>query len=109
MSAFAKITIVGNIGDVQAAISQANNPYLRMSVAVNRPGGGTPTWYSCIITGRKVENTERLLKVFLKGRLVLVEGVPESSAYLKKSGEPAVSNTILVDSLPTVLDAKPKD
>jgi single-stranded DNA-binding protein len=109
MGTFCRITIVGNIGDVQALVSKANNPYLRMSVAVDNPGSDTTTWYSCIITGRKAENTEKLLKVFKKGRLVLVEGVPESNAYMKKDGLPAVSNSIMVDNLPVLMDAKPKD
>jgi single-stranded DNA-binding protein len=108
MGSYCKITIVGNIGDVQAAISKANNPYLRMSVAVDQPGSDTPTWFQCIITGRKVENTEKLLGVFKKGRLVLIEGVPRSEGYLTKEGKPAVKNTILVDNLPLLMDPKPK-
>lgn len=106
MGTQAKISLIGNIGDVQAATSKSGKPYLRLSIAVDDPDGET-TWWSCIVAGKKVENMDALLKVFTKGRLVALWGKPKFKAYLKQ-GQPAVSPSVLVDELPLVLDAKPK-
>ena len=108
MGTQAKIFLIGNIGDVQPANSNSGKPYLRLSVAVDDPKDPT-TWWNCIIAGKKAENMDALLKLFTKGRLVSLWGKPKSKAYLKQNGEPAVSNSVLVDELPLVLDAKPKD
>ncbi len=102
-----KLFLIGNIGDRQVVTPEGRKPYLRLSVAVDETDGST-TWWSCIIAGKKAENIDKLLKVFTKGRLVSLWGKPRTKAYMKQ-GEPAVSNTVLVDELPLVLDSKPKD
>ena len=107
MGTQAKIFLIGNIGDVQAAKSDSGKPYLRLSVAVDDPKGAT-AWYSCIIAGKKAENMDALLKVFTKGRLVSLWGKPRSTGYIKQNGEAGVNNSVLVDELPLVLDPKPK-
>ena len=91
------------------ATSRQGNPYVRLSVAVDQRGKTEATWYTLVITGRKAENAEALLNVFRKGRLVHARGEPDDRVYQKADGTWAVSRTIVVDELPLLLDAKPKD
>ena len=106
---FEKIIVSGNIGSVDELKSQSGNKYLRMSVAANSGSGAARKvcWYSVLIMGKMSENTEALLRVFKKGRLVLVEGRPQVEAFIKKDGTAGLDNTIIAASLPTLLDAAP--
>lgn len=104
---YEKITVVGNIGSVDVLESKAGNKYLRMSVAANRGSGEQKStcWYSVVIFGKMAENSESLLRVFRKGRQVLVEGRPQVEAFIKKDGTAGVDNTIIAATLPILLDS----
>ena len=103
------MTVVGNIGSAEILRSKAGNPYLRMSVAVNRgtPEGTSVIWYSVLLFGGMVKDEQRLLSKYTKGRLVLVEGRPQVEAFIKKDGTAGLDNTIIAISMPELLDAKP--
>lgn len=113
MASYSRIDLIGNIGDVQPGRNPTTGkPYLRLSVAVDDEGAAEnapPTWYSCIISGRKAENIDRLLKVFRKGRLVRVSGRPRNKIFYKDDKSAHISHGVWCDELPTVLDPKPKD
>ena len=110
MSSLEKIFIIGNIGTMEDVVSKAGNSYLRMSVAVNRHTGNqkTAVWYSVFLFGKMAENKEGLKRVLTKGRLVYVEGRPETQAFLKKDGTPGVDNIIIAERLPLLLDSPEK-
>lgn len=106
--AYERITVVGNIGSVEVLKSKAGNPYLRMSVAVDRTQGDSKVvvWYSVLMFGSMVRDEERLLANYSKGRLVLVEGRPQVEAFVRKDGSPGLDNTIIAMSMPELLDAR---
>ena len=106
--AYERITVVGNIGSAEVQKSKAGNPYLRMSVAVDRSSGDSKTtvWYSVLMFGNMVRDEERLLANYAKGRLVLVEGRPQVEAFIKKDGSIGLDNTIIAMSMPELLDAR---
>jgi single stranded DNA-binding protein len=109
MRSYEKILIVGNIGSVEQLHSKAGNSYLRMSVAVNRSTGNqnTSVWYSVLLFGKMAENVEGLMRVLTKGRQVLVEGRPQTEAFIKKDGTAGVDNSIIAEKLPLLMDAPP--
>lgn len=106
--AFERITVVGNIGSVEVLKSKAGNPYLRMSVAVDRSQGDSKNvvWYSVLLFGSMVRDEERLISLYSKGRLVLVEGRPQVEAFIRKDGSAGLDNTIIAISMPELLDSR---
>lgn len=106
---YERITIVGNVGSVEVLKSRAGNPYLRMSVALDRgpSDARTVVWYSVLMFGSMVRDEQRLLANYAKGRLVLVEGRPQVEAFIKKDGTAGLDNTIIAISMPELLDARP--
>lgn len=106
---FERITVVGNIGSVELLTSKASNPYLRLSLAVDRNAGEakSTTWYSVLLFGSLVNDRQRLLTLYTKGRLVLVEGRPQVEAFIKRDGSAGLDNTIIAISMPELLDARP--
>lgn len=107
--AYEKITVVGNIGSVELLKSNANNPYVRMSVAVDRGQGDhrTTVWYSVLLFGAMVRDADRLQARYGKGRLVLVEGRPQTEAFIRRDGSAGLDNTIVATMMPELLDARP--
>jgi len=103
---YEKIMVVGNIGSTDVLTSKAGNPYVRISVAVNRgPSDARKTvWYSTLLFGRMAENADRLKVMYAKGRSVLVEGRPQVEAFTKKDGSLGVDNSIIATQLPELLD-----
>ncbi len=106
--AYERITVVGNIGAVEALSSRQGNSYIRMSIAVDRGYGDNKSvvWYSVLLFGSMAHDPEKVVARYRKGRLVLVEGRPQTEAYLKSDGKPALDNTIVAISLPELLDHK---
>ncbi len=106
--AFERITVVGNIGSVEVQKSKAGNSYLRLSVAVDRSQGDSRqvVWYSVLMFGSMVRDEERMLALYSKGRLILVEGRPQVEAFIKKDGSAGLDNTIIAISMPELLDAR---
>lgn len=106
--AYERITVVGNIGSIELMTSKAGNPYLRMSVAVDRSQGDAKAvvWYSVLMFGSMVRDHERMLANYTKGRLVLVEGRPQVEAFIRKDGSAGLDNTIIAMSIPELLDAR---
>lgn len=106
--AFERITVVGNIGSVELLTSRQGNPYLRMSVAVDRSQGDNRNvvWYSVLMFGGMVKDEARIQSLYTKGRLVLVEGRPQVEAFIKKDGTAGLDNTIVAISMPELLDAR---
>ena len=106
--AFERITVAGNIGSAELLHSRQNNPYLRLSVAVDRAQGDTKNviWYSVLLFGAMVRDEARILSLYTKGRLVLVEGRPQVEAFIKKDGSAGLDNTIIAISMPELLDSR---
>lgn len=106
---FERITVVGNIGSAEILRSKAGNPYLRMSVAVDRGTGDSKStvWYSVLMFGSMVRDEERLLANYTKGRVVLVEGRPQVEAFIRKDGSAGLDNSIIAISMPELLDSRP--
>lgn len=106
---FERITVVGNIGSAEVLRSKAGNSYLRMSVAVDRSTGDNKAtvWYSVLMFGGMVRDEERLLANYTKGRLVLVEGRPQTEAFIRKDGSAGLDNSIIAISMPELLDSRP--
>lgn len=105
---YERIVVVGNIGSTEVLTSRAGNPYLRLSVAVDRSQGDTKNvvWYSVLLFGAMVKDEERLLSLYSKGRLVLVEGRPQVEAFIRKDGSAGLDNTIIAISMPELLDSR---
>lgn len=106
--AYERITVIGNIGSAELLQSKAGNPYIRLSVAVDRSQGETKNvvWYSVLLFGSMVRDAERLLAKYTKGRLVLVEGRPQVEAFIRKDGSAGLDNSIIAISMPELLDAR---
>jgi single-stranded DNA-binding protein len=106
---FERLTVVGNIGSAEVLKSQRGNAYLRMSVAVNRIAGNTKSvvWYSVLLFGGMVKDADSLCARYRPGRLVLVEGRPQTEVFVKRDGSYGLDNTIVAISMPELLDAKP--
>jgi len=106
--AYERITIVGNIGSAELLQSAAGNTYIRLTVAVERTSSKSKSlvWYSVLLFGSMVKDPERQLAMYGKGRLVLVEGRPQTEAFIKRDGSAGVENTIVAMSMPELLDAR---
>lgn len=105
--AYEKIIIIGNVGKVEPLESRAGNPYLRMSVAVDRNVGGavSPVWYSVMMFGSMVRDMDSLLKRYRPGRLLLVEGRPQNEAFVRADGTAGIEQTIVATGMPELLDS----
>lgn len=103
---YERITVVGNIGSAELLQSSAGNRYFKLSIAVDRNQSGNAVWYTVLLFGGMVKDHERLIKLYTKGRLVLVEGRPQVEAYLKKDGTVGLDNTIVAISMPELLNSK---
>jgi single-stranded DNA-binding protein len=103
---YEKIILTGNIGATELLSSNAGNPYIKMSVAVNRGSRDSikTIWYSVLLFGKLAENGDRLKVMYGKGRTVLVEGRPQVEAYLRKDGSVGLDNTIVATMHPELLD-----
>jgi single-stranded DNA-binding protein len=108
---YEKIIITGNIGATEVLTSGAGNAYVRMSVAVNRGSkeNRKTVWYSVLMFGRLADNADRLKAMYAKGRAVLVEGRPQSEAFVKKDGTAGIENSIIATQHPELLDFKATD
>lgn len=107
---FERITVVGNIGSAEVLTSKAGNPYLRLSLAVDRGSGDArhSVWYSVLLFGAMVKDKQQALARYSSGRLALVEGRPQVEAFIKKDGSAGLDNTIIAISMPELLDTPPK-
>lgn len=108
--AFERITIVGNIGSVvPMETTEKKKPYIKMSVAVDRKALGASTrvtvWYTVLLFGPLAANPDQFLDQYRKGRMVLVEGRPQTEPYLKNDGTVALDNTIIAITRPELLDS----
>jgi single-stranded DNA-binding protein len=104
---YERLTLIGHIGRTEVQTSEKGNKYVRISVAVDGRQG--VKWYSVVVTGAAVANPDRLLEVFQKGRLLLVEGEPQDDIFHKRDGTATITRSILANGLPRVLDNKPED
>ena len=106
--AYERITVVGNIGSAELLQSKQGNPYLRMSVAVDRSQGDAKNviWYSVLLFGAMARDDARILSLYTKGRLVLVEGRPQVEAFIKRDGSAGLDSTIIAISMPELLDSR---
>lgn len=105
---YEKIIITGNIGTTDVLTSGAGNAYIRMSVAVNRGSkeNRKTVWYSVLFFGKLAENADRLKAMYAKGRAVLVDGRPQTEAFVKKDGTAGLENSIIATQHPELLDFK---
>lgn len=90
------VVIVGNVGrDPEMRYTPNGDPVTNFSVAVNRRWTGRDgqpqektTWFRVSVFGRQAETVHQYLT---KGRLVLVEGEVDASAYIAQDGTPRAS------------------
>ena len=102
--AYERIQIIGHISKAEALMSTAKNPYFRMSVGVN-DGKDSPTrWYSVLMFGSLVKDTNALLAKYRPGKRILVEGRPQVEAFIKRDGSAGLDNSIVAISYPELLD-----
>jgi single-stranded DNA-binding protein len=102
---YEKITVVGNVGVPEVLTSAQGNSYVRISVAVTRPSqGNRATWYSVLLFGPMAKEPHKLVERYKRGRLVLVEGRPQTEPFVRKDGTPGVENTIIATAYPELLD-----
>lgn len=106
---FERITVVGNIGSAELLKSKAGNSYFRLSLGVSRASGAgrDVAWYSVLMFGALAADTQKLMSLYTKGRLILVEGRPQVEAFIRKDGSAGLDNTIIAISMPELLDARP--
>lgn len=106
---YERITIVGNIGAVELLTSKSQNPYIRISVAVDRSQNDVKNvvWYSVLMFGSMVKDGPRMQALYSKGRLVLVEGRPQVEPFMRKDGTIGLDNTIIAISMPELLNTRP--
>lgn len=109
--AFERITIVGNIGSVTPMETQEKKkPYIKLSVAVDRKTLGSatrvPVWYTVLLFGPLATSPEQFVSLYQKGRMVLVEGRPQSEPYLKADGTVGLDNVIIATTRPELLDSQ---
>jgi len=104
---YERITVVGNIGSVTPVVSEGGRPYIRLTLAVNRGQGEyrKTVWYTVMLFGVMAREPEKFVTRYRVGRLVLVEGRPQTEAYLRKDGSPEVDNAIVATAMPELLDA----
>lgn len=107
---YERIVVIGNIGSAEALESRAGNAYFRLTVAVDRSHGDSKNvvWYSVLLFGSMAKDKERLLSLYTKGRVVVVEGRPQVEAFIRKDGSAGLDNTIVAISMPELLDARPQ-
>ena len=90
---FAKISVLGNIGQ-DADVREVNGRYaINFSIAHNRrwvDSDGTKrestTWFSCAIWKDSRDKT-KIAEYLKAGQIVLVEGTPEVRTYKNKEGQ----------------------
>lgn len=104
---YERITVVGNIGRVEQKTSGAGQPYLKMTLAVNRVKGRPPVWYTVFMFGTLAKDPQSLIARYRPGRVTLVEGRPQTEPYTASDGSLAVDNVIVAISMPECLDAIP--
>lgn len=106
--AYERITVVGNIGSVEAQPSRQGNIYIRMTVAVDRGYGdkASTVWYTVLLFGAMAADPETFKSRYRKGRLVLVEGRPQPDAYIRQDGTAALDNSVIAITVPQLLDYK---
>jgi len=90
---FAKISVLGNIGQ-DAEVREVNGRYaINFSIAHNRKWTDSDgvkrentTWFSCAIWKESREKT-KIAEYLKAGQIVLVEGSPEVRTYKNKDGQ----------------------
>lgn len=90
------LVIVGNVGrDPELRYTPSGDPVTNFSVAVNRrwtnrdgQAQEKTTWFRVSVFGRQAELVNQYVT---KGRLVLVEGEIDASAYMAQDGTPRAS------------------
>lgn len=93
--AFAKATIVGNIGrDAELRYTPQGIAVCQFSVAVSERGNEDTTWYKCSLWRERGEKLHEWLK---KGKQVYVEGKLKFEAYMDKEGKPQAAPVIDVN------------
>lgn len=108
---YERIIVSGNIGKAEVLTSVAGNQYVRISVAVNRKVGAekqTQTiWYSVLLYGGLAKEPEKVVARYGKGRVVLVEGRPQTAAFIRQDGTAGLENSIIATNFPELMDRPP--
>lgn len=107
---YERLVVVGNVGKVEPLTSGQGNTFLRMSVAVNRGTGERKktVWYTVLLFAALAREPEKVVARYRPGRLVLVEGRPQSEVYLRGDGSPEIDNAIVATGFPELLDKPPQ-
>ena len=90
-----QITILGNVGKTEVKTTQKGDPMLTFSVAVNDDKSDTPTWFGCILLGKRAEAVGAFLE---KSMRVLVIGAFKLEAY-EKDGQQRQAAKVLVNTI----------
>ncbi len=106
--AYERLTVVGTIGKVQVLVSDAQNRYAKVHIAVDRvsDAGKETVWYKVLLFGNMAKN-EAMMAHYVNGRQILVEGRPQYEPYINGQGKPAVDVSIIASSTPELLGKKP--
>lgn len=107
---YERIIVSGNIGKSEVLTSAAGNPYVRISVAVNRKTANAEkltVWYSVLLYGGLAKEPEKVAARYGKGRVVLVEGRPQSAAFIRQDGTAGLENSIIATNFPELMDRPP--
>ena len=106
------IVVTGNVGKAEVLTSRQGNQYVRLSVAVNRPSSSAPSgkitvWYSVLLYSGLAKEPDKIVERYSPGRVVLVEGRPQNSAFIRKDGTADLENCIIASRMPELLDRRP--
>lgn len=109
---YERITVTGNVGKAEVLTSRQGNKYVRLSVAVNRPAPSAPSgkvtvWYSVLLYSGLAKEPEKIVERYTPGRIVLAEGRPQNSAFIRKDGTADLENCIIASMMPELLDRRP--
>lgn len=97
--AYERIQFVGNIGRIDMRESKAGHKFCSMSVAVNRDRTkNTVVWYNVLFYGPLCN--EEYISRYKQGNMILVEGRPEHTIYVRGDGSPAISHDVIAMGLP---------
>lgn len=104
--AYERLQVVGRIGSAELQYTAANNPYFRITLAVNKQGVATK-WYTVFMNGHLIRDPSKLEK-YKVGRQILAEGRPEEEPFAKSDGSIGIDRCIIATTYPELLDAPPK-
>lgn len=106
MITFERIQVVGSIGSCNI-VNGERKSYFKLSLTPGRRmlrGEQRSIWYNILVPKELVRDEKRFLELYRKSRLMAVDGRPIPEAFIDSAGVLKAEITIIVDSLPVLLD-----